>query len=218
MSALGIRGLSVTMPHKEAVAAAVDELTPVARQLGAVNCVTNLDGRLVGDSTDGPGFIRGLADDLGIDPSGARCVVLGAGGAARSVVLALADAGAESVEVVNRSIDKALVASALAGGAGRVADASAINGADLVVNATSVGMDGVSSPVAAELLGPHTAVVDLIYHPTRTPLLDAADRAGCRFANGLSMLLHQAAIQFESWTGQAAPIEAMRSALVAGRK
>lgn len=213
MRTLGIRGFSVTMPHKEAVAAAVDELTPVAARLGSVNCVSNHDGHLVGDSTDGPGFIAGLADDLAVDPSGADCVVLGAGGAARSVVLALAEAGAASVGVLNRSADRAQVAAALAGDRGHVVDRSSIGGADLLVNATPLGMDGESVPVPVDLLRSSTVVVDLIYHPARTPLLAAAEHAGCRTANGRSMLLHQAALQFESWTGHPAPIDAMRASL-----
>ena len=110
--ALGIVGMSVTMPHKEAAAAAVDDCTAVARRLGAVNCVVREDGRLVGDSTDGPGFVAALHRGAAFDPAGARCVVLGAGGAARAVVLALADAGAASVVVVNRTRAKAEEAAA----------------------------------------------------------------------------------------------------------
>ena len=126
MRALGVRGLSVTMPHKADVIPFLDRLSPTAQALEAVNCVyrdPDDDGVLVGDNTDGAGFIGGLRTDFGLDPSGCRCVVLGAGGAARAVVLALAEAGAHAVQVVNRSPDRAERAAALAGPAGSVAGA-----------------------------------------------------------------------------------------------
>ncbi|HTW09053.1 MAG TPA: shikimate dehydrogenase [Acidimicrobiales bacterium] len=146
MGALGIRGLSVTMPHKAAAAAACHELTPVASRLGVANTVTNAGGRLLGDSTDGLGFLDSLAE-LGWSPRGRSCLVLGAGGAARAVVLALAEAGARRVEVVARQPAQASVAAALAGGAGVVGSVDALESvqdAELVVNATPVGMDGMS--------------------------------------------------------------------------
>ena len=115
---LGIRGLSVTMPHKTAAAAACHRLSPVAERLGVVNTVTNMAGQLVGDSTDGPGFIDSLADQ-GWDVAGKRCLVLGAGGAARAVVLALAEQGAARVGVVARREDEALAVASLAGRGGR---------------------------------------------------------------------------------------------------
>ncbi len=145
MRVLGLEGLSVTMPHKAAVIAGVDRLTPTADSLDAVNCVFRDPGDrsiLVGDNTDGAGFLAGLADDFGFDVAQRRCVVLGAGGAARAVVLALAGAGAASIVVVNRSPARARAAAALAGGAGGVATVDAVAGADLVVNATPVGMAG----------------------------------------------------------------------------
>ncbi|MGA2522171.1 MAG: shikimate dehydrogenase, partial [Acidimicrobiales bacterium] len=123
MRALGIAGLSVTMPHKEQAYRSVDDTTDVARRLQAVNCVTRRpeDGALVGDSTDGEGFLAALRRGAGFDPAGRRCLVMGAGGAARAIVLALAQAGATEVAVVNRSADRAEAAAALAGAAGRVA-------------------------------------------------------------------------------------------------
>jgi shikimate dehydrogenase len=216
MRALGIQGLSVTMPHKAAVAEVVDRLTPSAAALGAVNCVFRdaADGALVGDNTDGAGFLAGLHADFGLDVAGTRCVVVGAGGAARAVILALAGAGAASVRVVNRDAERGERAAALAGSRGAVAGLDAVVDADLVVNATPVGMGGDDAvPVPVDRLRADQVVADLVYHPARTPLMAAAEAAGARTANGVSMLVHQAAVAFEHWTGRTAPLEAMRSAV-----
>ena len=213
--ALGIEGLSVTMPHKAAVAEAVDELSPTARLLGAVNCVARHGDRLVGHSTDGGGFVDALADEAGWTPAGARCAVLGAGGAARAVSLALAEAGAAEVAVLNRTPRNAAAAAALAGDRGRVAEAGEIGGFDLVVNATPLGMSGHSgppTPLDPALLQPGQLLADLIYEPAETALLAAARERGLRAFNGVRMLVHQAARAFELWTGTEAPVEAMAAA------
>ncbi len=213
MDVLGIDGLSVTMPHKADVAAAVDSCTPDALALGAVNCVVRRHGRTTGHSTDGDGFLWGLQDDLSVDPSGLRCVVLGAGGAARAVVRSLAGAGAASVAVVNRTEERAVRAAALAGPVGTVAGPGSVADADLVVNATPVGMgDDGGLPLDPDLLGPGQVVVDLVYHPATTPLLEAAAARGARTGNGLPMLVGQAAAAFTLWTGEAAPVRAMAAA------
>jgi shikimate dehydrogenase len=220
MRALQIDGLSVTMPHKTAVVEAVDELTADARSLGAVNHVSRRGDRLIGDNTDGAGFIDGLRTDTGFAADGQRCVVVGAGGAARAVVLALARAGASEVVVVNRSAEGAQVAASLAASVGRVGGLEAIGAAALVVNATSVGMarDGAEAPTEVpfdpDLLQPGQVVVDLIYQPLVTPLLRAAAGAGLATTNGVSMLVHQAALQFTNWTGELAPLETMVDAVV----
>lgn len=214
MGVLGIDGLSVTMPHKADVAEAVDELAPAAAALGAVNCVVRRNGRTTGHSTDGDGFLWGLRDDLAVDPAGLRCVVLGAGGAARAVVLALAGAGAAAVHVVNRTQDRAVRAAALAGPVGAVSGVDAVVDADLVVNATPVGMgDDGRLPLDPSLLSPGQTVVDLVYHPASTPLLEAAAAQGARTGNGLPMLVGQAAAAFTLWTGEVAPVEAMAAAV-----
>lgn len=219
---LGLAGLSVTMPHKSDVAALMDELSPVAQRLGAVNCVVNRDGVLRGESTDGAGFLASLHRSEGFDAKGAHCLVLGAGGAARAVVLALAEAGAAEVTVVNRTQGKGADAAALAGPAGRSVaadDASgigdALDSAALVVNATPVGMvgqDADDSPQHLLNLRSDQLAADLIYVPRRTPWLEAAAAAGARTVGGLGMLVHQAAEQIQLWTGQPAPVEAMWSA------
>ncbi len=212
--ALGIRGLSVTMPHKDAVARALDELTPEAARLGAVNCVIATDDGWLGDNTDGAGFVAALGRAHRFDPGAQRCLVVGAGGAARAVVAALAGAGAAEVVVVNRTPERAATAAALAGPVGRVGTPADARSCRLVVNATPVGMGGVahrppSWPVDPELLDSGQLVVDLVYHPPVTPWLEAARRQGATVSNGLGMLVHQAALQVERWTGQAAPVDAM---------
>lgn len=208
--ALGIAGLSVTMPHKDAAFAAVDEVSPEARVLGAVNCVVNRDGHLVGHNTDGAGLVAALAAE-GVPVSGQRCVVLGAGGAARSVIAALARAGSE-VTVVNRSADRARTAAALAGERGRVGDQVDVASASILVNATSVGMGGEGLVVPADLLSPAQVVVDLVYHPIETPLLTAARGRGARAIDGVGMLVHQGALAFTLWTDAEPPTEVMNGA------
>ena len=221
--ALGIEGLSVTMPHKGAVAAAVDRLTPVAGRLGAVNTVVREGDELVGESTDGPGFLDALRLDLGFDPAGKRCLVLGAGGAARAVVLALAQAGAAQVVVVNRTPARGQEAAELAGRVGRTGAAGEAASVELVVNATPVGMTGSGQAPGAlpggidpSDLGPGQLVVDLVYEPRLTPLLRAAEARGATTAGGLGMLVHQAGHAFRLWTGEEPPLAAMEAAVTAG--
>lgn len=213
MRALGLAGLSVTMPHKQAVAAAVDRLTADAVALGSANTVFRDGDQLVGDSTDGEGFIDALAAEVGFVPAGARCAVVGAGGAARAVVLALRRHGAGDVCVVNRDRSRAASAAALAGSVGRVGTSTDLGSFDLIVQATPVGMgnDG-GLPFDPSVIDDEAVVVDLVYHPLETPLLAACEARGIRAANGLGMLVHQAARQFRAWTGVEAPIEVMTAA------
>jgi shikimate dehydrogenase len=213
--ALGLAGVSVTMPHKAAVAGLVDELSPLAARLEAVNCVVRRGGRLLGENTDGAGFVTSLRRGAGFDPEGRRCLVVGAGGAARAVVLALALAGAAEVVVVNRTPERAAAAATLAGPTARVGGAGEAGGMDLVVDATPVGMG--TDAAAAPLVDPADlragqVVADLVYDPPITPWLHAAAAAGATVVGGLGMLVHQAAAQLELWTGQAAPVGAMWAA------
>jgi shikimate dehydrogenase len=217
MRTLGLGGLSVTMPHKAAAHGAVDETTQVAAELGAVNCVFRRGDRLVGDSTDGAGFVDALRRDPGLDVAGLRCVVVGAGGAGRAVVRALGAAGASEVVVVNRSPEPAARAAPLAGPVGRVGTGADVATADLVVNATPLGMDithgGVDPlPVDEALLHEGQVVCDLVYHPAVTPLLRAARARGAVAVGGLGMLVHQAGLAFRKWTGEAPPLDAMTAA------
>ena len=222
-------GLSVTMPHKADVAALVSENSAVAARLGAVNCVVSADGLLRGENTDGAGFLASLARGAEFDPAGRRCVVIGAGGAARAVVLTLAEAGAAEVVVLNRTPERAVAAAELAGAVGRSVaigadDMEAVVGqADLVVNATPVGMTGAASGAGAgvgavdpDLLHPGQVAADLVYVPRPTPWLAAAAARGAVAVDGLGMLVHQAALQIELWTGVPAPVEAMWEAALHG--
>ncbi|MDA3038583.1 MAG: shikimate dehydrogenase [Actinomycetota bacterium] len=216
---LGVRGLSVTMPHKDLVAAGVDRRSPAVEALGACNTVVRDGDDLVGHNTDGDGFIASLGAEAGVDVAGLRVVVLGAGGAARAIIDALARHRAGLVTVVNRTLANAERAAALfANGASTsVADAALVSNADLVINATSLGMAGGPAPEAIGLdpawLRQGQIVADIVYQPTQTPLLRAASTAGAIVVGGLGMLLHQAALQFELWTGTPAPLQVMADAL-----
>lgn len=221
--ALGLEGVSVTMPHKAAVLETLDALSPEAEALGAVNCVVRRGGDLVGHNTDGAGLLDALRVDEGLSIEGQRFVVLGAGGAARAAVRALSRAGATSVVVVNRSRGPAEQAALLAGEVGSVGTVDQVAEADVVINATPLGMGVVVAtsgdpeplPVDPELLRPDQVLVDLIYHPAVTPVVRAARERGVRTANGLGMLIHQAAHAFRLWTNEEPPLEAMSAAAVA---
>ncbi|MEX2626886.1 MAG: shikimate dehydrogenase [Ilumatobacteraceae bacterium] len=208
---LGLGGLAVTTPHKEDVAVAVDEVDPAAAALGSVNTVVvRADGTTFGASTDGDGFVDWLRA-AGHDPLDMRVVVLGAGAAARSVIDALDRAGVADIAVVNRSEDAAVRAAALARRA-HVAAPSAVTAADLVVNATSVGMGDDALPLDPALLRASHVVADLVYHPLDTALLRAARAAGAATVDGLGMLVHQAALQQQLWTGTYPDVAALRAA------
>lgn len=219
-AALGLRGLSVTMPLKSVVLAAVDEVSETAATLGAVNTITFRDGRTRGDNTDGEGLLRALRTGAGWAPAGQHVTVVGAGGAARAAIFALGRAGVASIAVINRSPGPAERAVALGGPTARLGREEDIAAADLVINATPVGMAGTEgaalTPFDAGLLHSGQVVVDLVYHPLETPLLAAAARAGTVAVGGLGMLVHQAALQFELWTGLDAPVEAMDEAARTG--
>ena len=212
LPASGFRGLNVTVPHKEAALAVADVRSATADAVGAVNTLSfGPGGQIAAENTDAPGFLAALGQDV----RGLRATVLGAGGSARAVAWALADAGAARVGVVNRTSARARE---LADDLGVEVDA-AVGGADLVVNCTSVGLEPVGDADALGFLGlagvaPPPLVVDLVYAAEPTPVARwAMDAAGTRFVDGLDVLLHQGALSLELWTGQAAPIGAMRAAL-----
>ena len=212
VKSLGLGGMSVTMPHKQDAAWACDELTPDATVLGVVNTVVPTDhGRLHGESTDGEGFLRAVRDH-GVEPATGSALVLGAGGAARAITLALGNAGAR-VTVAARRTSAAESAAGLVRGAEVAGLADVDPGAfDMVVNATPLGMQGEPPPIDANRLNPGQFVVDTVYHPMETPLLATARARGVACVNGLGMLVHQAALAFELWTGVDAPLDAMRAA------
>ena len=232
MRVLQLAGLSVTMPLKAEVAEAADLRDDEVDVLGAANCVVPLrDGRLRAANTDAAGFIAGLRADAGLEPEGRRVVLLGGGGAARAVAWGLAAAGAVDIAVINRTPARAQAAVAVAnatpraGQPGRAGSSDDIAGADLVVNATSVGMGAGSAadpkrgdmPCDPTLLRPGQVAVDLVYEPLETPWLAALRQRGVEAHNGLSMLAYQAAAAFELWTGVEAPVDVMRQAAIIGR-
>ena len=216
MRTLGLRGMSVTMPHKQDVMAALDEITPVAQALGAVNHITNSDGHLVGNNTDGEGFLLGL-DHHGVAVDGLTVGVIGAGGAARAIIHACANAGA-NVVVIARNPDRAASAAAVGGATARVGSLEDLHALDMAVNATPVGMasndpaTSTATPFDPHVLRPGAVVVDIVYNPLETALLAQSRRCGLQCIDGLAMLVGQAAAQFETWTGYDAPFGVMMEA------
>ena len=211
---LGIRGVSVTTPHKEDVADVVDALAVAAATLHSVNTVVVTDaGCLVGHSTDGAGCLAAL-EAADVTVGGAAVAVVGAGAAARSVIDALGRGGARDIAVVNRTATRAEEAARLTAAA-RVGSADDITAADVVVNATSVGFGTDELPFDPGLLRPEHAVADLVYHPLDTALLRAASARGCAVVDGLATLIHQAVLQEELWTGHRPDPGVMREAALA---
>jgi shikimate dehydrogenase len=225
---LGIIGVNLTIPHKERVLPFLDRIAPEAQAVGAVNTVHNDKGELVGYNTDGEGF-AGPLKALGYEVAGRRAVVLGAGGAARSVVFRLAREHG-SITIVNRTLGRAeslaeevcrvssgaRVDCLASGDDARLKDA--LGGAELLVNTTSVGMSphiGDAPPIPPQSLHPELFVYDLIYNPRETRLLAEARSAGCRTLNGAGMLAYQGAAAFEIWTGQRPDVAIMQSAVEA---
>ena len=220
MRVLGLAGMSVTMPLKAEVAAAADSVDEEVEILGAANCMVPVgDGRVHAANTDAAGFIAGLRADAGVSAEGLRVALMGGGGAARAVAWGLAAAGAADVAVINRTQAKAEAAASIAnvasraGRPGRVGTMDDIAAADVVVNATSVGMGAAPAmPCDPTLLRPGQVAVDLVYEPIETAWLVALRQRGVEAHNGLSMLAYQAAAAFELWTGTKAPVEVMRQA------
>jgi len=222
MRALNIKGLSVTIPHKVAVLQFLDELDPLAEQIGAVNTIVNDDGVLTGYNTDATGFLQALLEG-GIEPEGKNIVILGAGGASRAISFILADRGAHLV-ILNRLLELDWAKEL----AGRISQTfskevealelnrenliGALGKADILVNATSVGMSPNidETPVDSDLLKPSLIVFDIVYNPLKTRLLREAETVGAKTISGLDMLVWQGALAFEKWTGLKAPVELMR--------
>jgi shikimate dehydrogenase len=219
----GWLGLGVTAPYKPVVAALVDEVEPDAERIGAVNNVRKTaDGRLVGFNSDAPGFRAGVELCLGQPIEGIDAYVAGAGGAARAVVFALLSAGARTVTIANRTTDRAEALAArfadLGSGSVRATTSEsqrlgALEAADLAVNATTVGMVDPGVTIDVARLRDDATVFDLVYVPAETPLVAAARDRGLRAANGSEMLIAQAAIAFERWTGVGDMATVMRDAV-----
>lgn len=221
-----IDGYNLTVPHKQAIMTLLDEVAPTARAIGAVNTVVREGDRYVGHNTDAPGLVRSLRE-AGVIVKGARVVVLGAGGAARAGVVGLADAGAAELTVLSRRPEQAaaLVASLLGRvpcpvGAAPLGDASVYFAtATLLVQATSAtlqsnpGATDFAASLPLDTLPDEAAVIDMVYEPLKTAVLERAEARGLMVVDGLGMLLHQGAIAFEMWTGFEPPLDVMRAAL-----
>lgn len=209
LPAAGFRGVNVTIPHKQAALALATEPTRRARTIGAANTLSfGPGGRVAADNTDAPGLIASLP----LPPQGRTALVLGAGGSARAAVWALLDAGAAEVRVWNRTPERARALCASLG----ATPVTQARPADILVNCTSVGLDGTSPfdrlPVTAENLVWFGCVVDLVYTPKGTELVRAARDRAVATVDGLELLVAQGALSFEVWTGLAPPVAVMRAA------
>ena len=218
-------GINVTVPHKEAVIPHLDEVDEWATAAGAVNTIVNRSGTLTGHNTDGLGFLRALRDAGGFETKGRRVLILGAGGAARGVVLALIREGAGQITIANRTAARADRLSQMASDNGLTAQAISLEpapltgaaaSAELIVNCTTVGMshgpDEHGSLLSREQIPPTAMVNDLVYNPLETPLLKEASRAGASTLGGIHMLVYQGAASLEMWTGREAPVGVMLKA------
>ena len=201
----GFRGVNVTIPHKEAAFSLCDEVLLRAQRAGAVNTLMFRDGRIIGDCTDGFGFLASLT---GYNPKRGPAVLLGAGGAARAIAAALLDAGCPHLTLVNRTPARAEALARALGGPVHVSDVPSLEGAALLVNTTSLGMAG-QPPLEIDLtpLPDDAVVADIVYVPLETPLLVAARARGLTASDGLGMLLHQARPGFEAWFGLAPAVD-----------
>lgn len=224
LRAFNMCGINLTIPHKVEVLKYLDEISPAAQLMGAVNTVVRQGDRLVGENTDGKGFMQSLRLDGGIDPAGKRIVVLGAGGAARAITVEMALAGAAQVTVVNRSPGRgqALVdllnekTSVKASFVAWDHTYRLLEGSEILVNATSIGLfpNVVDQPdIDYTTIQPGMTVCDVIPNPPRTPFLSHARSRGAHTLDGLGMLVYQGAIGFKLWTGLEAPVQVMRQAL-----
>ena len=224
--AINVVGINVTLPHKQAVIPFLTSISREAELIGAVNTLTFVDGNIHGDNTDAPGVLQALDEDKNTSgtPVGEKVVVLGAGGAARAVVVALALRGVAAITIANRTVEKAI---SLATEMDQKTGVSmqgmgltderlplSVRESKLLVNTATISMD-VTQPllISADWLQPNTIVYDIVYTPPVTPLMQAATERGCQTLGGIGMLVHQGAIAFEKWTGVAPCTETMRQAL-----
>ena len=216
-------GANVTIPHKELIRQYLDGLDPWAETVGAVNTIVKKDGRLVGHNTDGYGFLRSLEERGGFSPEGKSVLLLGAGGAARAAVFALAESGAGTVLIANRTAERGSALAQDVRGHSPEVDSiplakarEAARRVDLIVNATSMGMEpgpnAGLSPLESRDINPQAVVYDMVYTPQRTPLMKAARQAGAKVLGGLWMLVYQGAAAFEMWTSREAPVDLMYEA------
>lgn len=225
LRAPGTLGINITVPHKQAVIPFLDEVDEWATAAGAVNTIVNHDGHLTGHNTDGPGFLRALLVETGYDPSRTRALILGAGGAARGILLALVRGGVDSLVIANRTLERAETLAQLASDNGVGSEAISLSGdalteaaasANLIVNCTTMGMshgpDEHGSPISAAQIPATATVNDVVYTPLLTPILKEAAAAGATALGGLHMLVYQGVLSFQMWTGVDAPVDVMLAA------
>ena len=230
LRAFNMRGLNVTIPYKVAVIPFLNELESLAQKIGAVNTIVNDNGILKGYNTDAGGFLKALIEK-GIEPQDKKVVILGAGGAARAISFLLADRGAELI-ILNRQLEMDWAVE-LAGSVSQFSArgvkalelndnnlSAALESADILVNATSVGMspDISQTPVPAKLLKPGLVVFDVVYNPVKTRLLAEAEAASAETIDGIDMLVWQGALAFELWTGAKAPVNIMKIKVIEALK
>jgi shikimate dehydrogenase len=217
LCALGFSGFNVTIPLKEQILPLLDDLTPQAQRAGAVNTVKIELGKKIGHNTDGDGFVRSVEEEIKSFKD-KKAVILGAGGAAKGIALALAERGMQ-VYILNRTSEKGIkLAETIAGYGGQATSGTLAPGEwlkdlDLLVQTTSVGLHNEPFAFSLQGISQQALVVDIIFNPWETPFLQEARNQGCRTLNGLGMLLHQGALAWEYWLGGEAPIEAMQQAL-----
>ncbi len=223
--ALNVVGINVTLPHKQAVIPYLTSISREAELIGAVNTLTFLEDGIHGDNTDAPGVLRALEENGALSiPVGEDVVVLGAGGAARAVVVAFALAGVASITIANRTTEKAIALAAemqrktnvpMQGmGLTDTRVSAAVRQSTLLVNTATASMD-LTQPllISVDWLQPNAIVYDIVYTPPVTPLMAAAAERGCQTLGGIGMLIHQGAIAFEKWTGVAPCTLTMQQAL-----
>lgn len=209
--ALGIKGLSVTVPYKEAVIPYLDEIDPMAREIGACNTIVNRSGLLLGTNTDWIGAVRAIGEVSPI--KGKKVLVVGAGGSSKAIVKGLIQEGAR-VHIANRTRERAETLGKHFGCTASGLDLPSGMEIDILINATTVGMgQDHAMPVGPEVVEAADVVMDIVYAPLETPLLKLAKERGKTTINGLRMLLFQAVAQFELWTGKKAPVQVMEEAL-----
>ncbi|OGQ34806.1 MAG: shikimate dehydrogenase [Deltaproteobacteria bacterium RIFCSPLOWO2_01_FULL_42_9] len=230
IKSLGIIGVSITIPHKESVIRFLDDISEEARLVGAVNTIVNKDRKLVGYNTDGSGYMASLKEELGFNPKSKRIIIIGAGGAARGILAALATQKPKSITVANRTLSRAV--SLIKAFKGKFRDTRfeainlddnmlkmSFNSVDLLINTTSVGMkQGKTLKIPLETLPKIAIVSDIIYNPLETLLLKKAKKIGLTTHGGLGMLVHQGARSFKLWTGMDAPMNVMRKAALKALK
>lgn len=210
--ALNIKGVSVTVPHKEEVIRFLDEVEKTALEIGAVNTILNERGKLKGFNTDWIGFLKALEEE-GIELKDKKIVILGAGGASKAILYAVKKAQAKEVEIFNRTYSKALELAEKFKVKAFPWEKLKETSGDLIIQTTSVGLKSWESPVEEEILSRFKIAFDVVYYPLKTKFLNLAEKSGCKVIDGLKMLLYQGVEQFKIWTGKEPPVKLMKEVI-----